>query len=333
MTQHWPDLGHGDDDAIDAAAKWFARSQRGLSPKDRAALLTWLKAAPENVAAMDIVSQAWTNSSRIAGRSAFETTSGRWSARRRANSTEHRSRRRRLIAATMASAMTCAAFAAIAWIGTSVDQTYRSSPGQLLTVTLSDGSHLKLAPSTSLHVRMDPLHRSVSLETGEAEFDVTHNRVRPFLVTTRELAIRDVGTRFAVRNRAQPVRVVLIEGVVDVLNTSSGQRVRLAPGEEATVRVNGLEVKKSDLSTSLAWSEGRLVFEDFPLDQALDEWRAQKPVDFYIVDPKLNRLKISGTYSTSDVIAFLNGLSRVDSISWHETSPNRFELRSAGHGS
>ena len=91
---------------------------------------------------------------------------------------------------------------------------------------------------------------------------------------------------------------------------------------------SGIEVSTANLSTALAWRDGRIVLADVSLSEALEEWRSRAQADFVSANPSLGRLRISGVYRTADVVAFLNALSRVHLIGWREIGRNHYELHS-----
>ena len=59
--------------------------------------------------------------------------------------------------------------------------------------------------------------RGIDLIRGEALFDVTKDRKRPFVVTAGATQVRAVGTSFSVQLLPdQPVQVLVREGVVEI---------------------------------------------------------------------------------------------------------------------
>jgi transmembrane sensor len=229
-----------------------------------------------------------------------------------------------------AAIVACCALAAVAWIAASSDEVYRTARGKTLSIALQDGSRLTLGSGTLLHVHIDPLRRESRLESGEAEFEIAHEARRPFHVSVRDLTVRDLGTRFTIRDRTGPVRVVLVSGKAEIVTPDhSGRPTVLVPGQQALVDNQDIQLTQANLPSVLAWREGRIVLRDVTLTDALDQWRDTAPVDFDLVDPELAQLRISGVYRTTDVVAFLNGLSRVHPVAWQETSANHFSLRSS----
>jgi len=78
--------------------------------------------------------------------------------------------------------------------------------------------------------------------------------------------------------------------------------VFLSANQQITVRKSGdaTAVQKVDSSRALAWSEGRLVFDSTPLNDAVDEFNRYNRVQLHINSPELARRTISGVFSASD---------------------------------
>ena len=322
-----------EDRIFDQAASWFSRSRAGLSDQESAALLAWLKAAPEHAAAMELVASAWTESAEAAGTEALRPELLRAENLSLATAARHRSRPTMWnlrFAGGAAAFVACCALAAVAWIAASSDAVYQTIRGETLSVALRDGSRVTLGSGTLIHIHIDPFHRESRLESGEAEFEVAHQAHRPFHVAVRDLTVRDLGTRFTIRDRAGPVRVVLVAGKVEIVTPDQpGRPTVLAPGQQALVDTQGIQLTQANLPSVLAWREGRIVLRDTTLADALDQWRDAAPVDFDLEDPGLAQLRISGVYRATDVVAFLNGLCRVYPVAWQEKSANHFSLRNS----
>lgn len=102
-------------------------------------------------------------------------------------------------------------------------------------VVLADGS--EVAPddaATTIQIGEQTAARMiVRLPTGAARFRVRHDSRRLFRVDAGPVQIDDIGTAFRVAHEAGgSVRVVVSEGRVAVLSSTTGARVELGAGEE-----------------------------------------------------------------------------------------------------
>jgi ferric-dicitrate binding protein FerR (iron transport regulator) len=131
-------------------------------------------------------------------------------------------------------------------------------------LTLPDGSRVWLNSASSLTfpVEFTARERRVTLE-GEAYFEVTKNSLRPFIVQTHGLEIKDLGTRFNVMAyQDEPdARTTLVEGAVEV--AKGLKNVLLKPGQQAVVGKNTsgrIVVSKADVEEAVAWKAGYFSF-------------------------------------------------------------------------
>ena len=296
-------------------------------------MLVWLQASPENLAAMDIVSRSWDLSGKVAnsaplGRELQRARRLRLTESPDASASARRSRPAWVPAGVVA-AVALVSLAAVGWSSLlSLGATYSTPLGRQLSVRLADGTLVTMDGGTRLDVRFDLLHRRVRLVTGEAELDVAKAPWRPFRLDTQYVLVNDRGTRFTVRRREGSVRVVLVRGSVDLLDPRTGKlRAELTPGQQATVAEDGTtSIAQADLEEVLAWREGQMVLKNASIDEALQEIRARTPMEITTHSRALGNLKVSGVYSVSDVVGFMNALTKLYPISWRELGPERFEL-------
>ncbi len=152
---------------------------------------------------------------------------------------------------------------------------YVTTPGQRETVTLRDGSQFTLAPGSRLRVATDfgVRTRQVHL-TGEAFFTVVHNERVPFTVEAGNAVMTDIGTAFDVRayDADRVVQVAVTDGRVS-LRSAHMTGALLAAGDLGLVLPTGATsiTHGADVAGLTAWRDGRLVFRNTPLDQALTE--------------------------------------------------------------
>jgi len=158
-------------------------------------------------------------------------------------------------------------------------QTYRTPVGQSDSLVLQDGSRVLLGPGSELTLgaRYGDGRRDVELR-GEALFEVRHDDRRPFHVRAGSAVISDVGTTFAVRSDAgNGVHVVVTSGAVVLRGAGApdDRGVRLERGDRGTLRTDSrVEVDRGTATEAdLAWTRGRLVFNDATLDRVRADLR------------------------------------------------------------
>ena len=162
---------------------------------------------------------------------------------------------------------------------------FATQEGQRATLRLTDGTEVRLNADSRLTLseEFSTGARAVRLE-GEAYFDVARDPARPFLVRTQEASVEVRGTAFNIE--AYPgdaqTQVAVTEGEVDLRPsapqpTDHDSVVRLKPRSLGVASERGLQpVQRGiDLSGRLAWTEGRLVFENAPpreVARKLERW-------------------------------------------------------------
>jgi transmembrane sensor len=192
---------------------------------------------------------------------------------------------------------------------------YRTPRGQRLALRLSDGTQVMLAPGSVLRRPSDygTRERRLQLE-GQAYFIVTHDSTRPFLVTTRHLVARDLGTRFDVRAYPdEPAdEVVVAEGKVAVAKDSAQPAALLGAGQLATVGAETSPRVRSgvDVSRLLAWTEGRLLFRDTPLREVRRQLERWYDVDLGLASADLGDLRVTGSFDDEPVTQVLGAVAR-----------------------
>jgi transmembrane sensor len=91
---------------------------------------------------------------------------------------------------------------------------YETARGQQLDVALADGSKLHLNGATSLDVTLREDRRTVTMQRGEAYFDIAHRPDQPFTVHAEGSATRVLGTAFDIDIASSGVRIAVYRGKV-----------------------------------------------------------------------------------------------------------------------
>jgi len=139
--------------------------------------------------------------------------------------------------------------------------------GKRFQVTLSDGTRVFLNSGSSMKfpVKFIPNNDRTVFLSGEAFFEVTKNK-DPFIVNAESINVKVLGTQFNVSAYAddKSMNTVLVEGSVQLLgnNMENTTAVLLKPEYEAIWDKiqKQMVVAKADISSTLAWMNGQLVF-------------------------------------------------------------------------
>lgn len=172
-------------------------------------------------------------------------------------------------------------------------------------LVLADGSQVELNTDSAIRIDLDARMRAVELVRGEAFFQIKHDAARPFVVSAAGHRIVDLGTKFLVRLAPQSLRVALVEGSARLENGDgrSGQRaVVLSPGDVAVATADVTRVSKKserELSDSLAWQRGAIVFRNERLADAVVEFNRYGGPSLVLTDAAAAKLRINGTFQTT----------------------------------
>jgi transmembrane sensor len=163
---------------------------------------------------------------------------------------------------------------------------YRTTEGERRIVELADGSRASLDSATVLKVKYESGRRRLWLDSGRAKFSVAKDPLRPFSVAAGDKLVVATGTVFSVERLTGQMRVVLYEGHVAVLDDKTGRADTAAPvkigGAPAdrlltpdhelvtSTKTNATVVSQLDPVRAKAWENGQLVFQDEPMELAVE---------------------------------------------------------------
>ncbi len=163
------------------------------------------------------------------------------------------------------------------------------------TVSLRDGSFVKLAPGSRLEVWDSGVQRTVTL-SGRGFFAVAHEAERPFIVRSADTETRVMGTRFEVSETAGGVRTVVVDGRVAMSNAQGSVEVP-AGSLGLTVRdVAPTTETPDDIYALLDWPTGLMLFQGTPLDRVAQEVGRRYGQVVEVRGEALQALRISGTF-------------------------------------
>lgn len=139
--------------------------------------------------------------------------------------------------------------------------------GKTFVITLSDGTVVNMNAGSSLKypVQFIKGHNREVVLAGEAFFEVTKDKKHPFIVKTRGVDVKVLGTKFNVSSYKEDAEIntVLVEGSVSLSSaTVPNEKEMLVPGEKGTWsnQKSGIAVEKVDTRIYTEWMTGELVF-------------------------------------------------------------------------
>jgi transmembrane sensor len=188
--------------------------------------------------------------------------------------------------------------------------------GEQRTLNLADGTRLELNTDTHLRVQFDDHVRTVTLSSGEAYFNVAHER-RPFVVRAGARKVIALGTAFLVRREAaadDALTVTLIEGRVAVAPVDAANVLPVATDASVAVLSAGKRLRAArhaptaidtpSINQETAWMRGQLIFENTPLREAVSEFNRYNTVKIRVLSPKTGEISVGGIFRTADAASF-----------------------------
>lgn len=136
--------------------------------------------------------------------------------------------------------------------------------GGTYNLILADGTNVTLDAGSSIRypVAFKGVERRVEI-TGQAYFEVAHNKARPFRVSSNGQTVEVLGTHFNINTYADEgaTRTTLLEGSVKV--SKAGKAVTLRPGQQSFIAFNrdAIAVKNADIENVVAWKNGTFSFK------------------------------------------------------------------------
>ncbi len=221
--------------------------------------------------------------------------------------------------------------------------TFETAVGERSTVELSDDSTVTLNTDSRISVRFTARShtRRVTLERGEAHFQVAKDR-RPFEVFAGDRRIVALGTAFDVRllPDQDSVLVTLVEGrvLVDAVGAAdtlpgsppakSPSHTQLEAGEQLVVKPNEPPtVLAADLERAAGWREGRLLFRDQALPDAVSEINRYSRRKLVVDDDaRLDAIRISGVFLAGSTRSFIEAVETIHPVKAHAVAWDRVEL-------
>lgn len=192
-----------------------------------------------------------------------------------------------------------------------------TSRGQRTTIRLADSTLVTLAPMSHLRLAQGygARSREVFLE-GEAAFTVVHDTNRPFAVHTAHAIARDLGTRFVVRAYAADPRtdVMVAEGLVAVDPVASaGDTLVLTRGELARLSADGRWTRIRGIPSDryFGWTEGRLVFRDVSLREAITQLCRWYDVDIHLASEDIGARSLDASFRGESAAEILHVIATV----------------------
>lgn len=230
-----------------------------------------------------------------------------------------------------------------------ISNTVRTKAGDKASINLPDGSKVWLNGDSKITYAEDFRNKTREVYlSGEAFFDVAKDKTKPFIIHTRTITLKVLGTAFNVRSydNEKETETALVHGSVEItLRNNPDKKILLKPGEKLLVKNIPADTlttytKKHDEETPIAvltnmhyyggdsssvetsWTKNELVFNDEPLDKIALNLERWFNVRVTIINENLKREKFTATIEEEDKLEdFLEALKLAEGF--HYSIKNR----------
>jgi ferric-dicitrate binding protein FerR (iron transport regulator) len=211
-----------------------------------------------------------------------------------------------------------------------IDNTVSTKAGYKASINLPDGSKVWLNGDSKITYAGDLKGKTREIFlSGEAFFDIAKDKTRPFIIHTRTINLKVLGTAFNVRSyeNDKETETALVHGSIEVtLLSNPDKKIILKPGEKLLVKNSSpfdslSKDKKAEVSdedapiavlakmryygndssiVETSWTKNRLVFYDERLDKIALNLERWFNVSVTIKDEQLKKGKYTATIEEGD---------------------------------
>jgi transmembrane sensor len=322
----------GDQARIEAAAaRWLVRRGATLAAQDDEEFYAWLEVDPRHGEAYDAIARTWEDVGKLKQLAGLVRRRPRtWGARKVA-----------VLALAAAMALLAITFSQLGALAPM--ESYATGIAQTRVVTLRDGSAITMGADSEIRVRLRDRERRVTLERGQAFFEIAQDIDRPFYVQAGGSLIRVLGTKFDVHMGAEGVRIGVQEGRVEVRDA---QALTIAPPALREL-VSGQETEVVDRPIYLAmaavpppvapatmvqpgaWRTGRLAYNDARLAEVVSDINRYYGPGVRLVGPETDDIRVTAAFRVDEIPAFLDALAATVPVEVVKAEDGAYALRAA----
>jgi transmembrane sensor len=173
-------------------------------------------------------------------------------------------------------------------------------------VCLNTNSRLEFDPQ-----QFNQTQRYVKL-SGEGFFEVARDAAKPFIVETGNLRTRVLGTAFNIEayNHESEIRVSLVHGKIALNDTATDETTLLSPDHtfRYSKQTKTAQVLPVEAASVMLWTKGWLVFNEVPLQEALERISERYNVVIEYNARRLQGKRITATFQAGSYATILENI-------------------------
>lgn len=179
-------------------------------------------------------------------------------------------------------------------------------PGQRINLILADNTNVWLNANTTFRYpsKFARKNREVFLD-GEAWFDVSKNKKKPFIVKTDQGEVRVTGTTFNLEAYSEYKNFVtsLFEGSVDIYQNNA-KLATLKPNQKGMLQNDRYFISTIDNTDEYLWRNGLIAFDNMKLEDILFELEKYFDIQIEINTKKLPQHRYTGKFRQADGVDY-----------------------------
>lgn len=184
-------------------------------------------------------------------------------------------------------------------------QTLYVPSGQRAELTLPDSTKVWLNAHSRLiyPINFQKDKREVELD-GEAYFDVRGNESSPFIIKTRKMDIKVLGTEFNVSAYSEipEFQIALLKGRVELKSADLSHTYQMRAGEQVRYKEGRYIVSQIKDMDYFRWKEGLLCFNNQPIEEIIDKLCLYYDVRIEVDSQPFLKERYSGKFRVKDGI-------------------------------
>jgi ferric-dicitrate binding protein FerR (iron transport regulator) len=188
-----------------------------------------------------------------------------------------------------------------------------NTSNKIQTVILADGSTVILNKNSSIEYK-DTFNGTRYLELeGEAFFKIYRNEEKPFVVKTKNVTTKVLGTSFNVADIDSIVNVVVATGLVEVSDANNSVLIKPNQGVRYSRKTQLFSIEKVHHELSMAWFEDAIYLEKISMKKLADFMKTSYGIDFYFISKDTENVQMSITIKRNERIE--NIIKKINYIS------------------
>ncbi|MBK5721979.1 FecR domain-containing protein [Dysgonomonas sp. Marseille-P4677] len=190
--------------------------------------------------------------------------------------------------------------------------------GEKKKIKLSDESDIYINSASTLKYpeTFEENQRVVEL-IGEAFFNITPDKERPFIINTGQISIKVLGTSFNVRsyNEDEWIGVTISTGTVSVSILDENSSIQLTSNEELWINKKNhfFQKSKKDVLQASSWRDGYLYFDKAPVKDVINTLNRKYAVNIILENPS-EEYTITGEHDNKSLESVLESICFITNL-------------------